>query len=81
MRYFTADLLDPPDRWRKAFDSVVESMTVQALPHSARQQATVQVGELVAPSGTLVLISCVPAGSSCPMASVRLAAPVTRSDR
>jgi SAM-dependent methyltransferase len=57
VRYLTADLLDPPDRWRKAFDLVVESMTVQALPHSARQKAIVRVGELVAPGGTLVVIA------------------------
>ena len=57
VRYLTADLLDPPDRWRKAFDLVVEIMTVQALPHSARQKAIVGVGELVAPGGTLVVIA------------------------
>jgi SAM-dependent methyltransferase len=57
VRYLTADLLDPPDRWRKAFDLVVESMTVQALPPSARQRAIAQVGELAAPGGTLVVIA------------------------
>jgi len=48
VRYLAADLLDPPAEWRHPFDLVVESLTVQALPTSLRQQAIAQVGRLVA---------------------------------
>jgi SAM-dependent methyltransferase len=57
VRYLTADLLNPPREWRTAFDLVVESMTVQALPDPPRRDAIVQVGHLVAPGGTLLVIA------------------------
>ena len=41
VRYRTADLLDPPAEWREAFDLVVESLTVQALPDPPRREAIV----------------------------------------
>ena len=34
--YLTADVLEPPPSWRNAFDLVVESMTLQALPDPPR---------------------------------------------
>jgi SAM-dependent methyltransferase len=55
--YQTADLLDPPPEWTAAFDLVVESMTVQALPRSLRATATANVSELVAPDGTLLVLA------------------------
>ncbi len=55
--YVAADLLDPPDDWLRAFDLVVEVITVQALPEPARRQAIVNVGRLVAPAGTLVVVA------------------------
>lgn len=55
--YVVADLLDPPDDWRHAYDLVVESLTVQALPRSLRRQAIEGVGQLVAPAGTLLVLS------------------------
>ncbi|MGQ5264750.1 class I SAM-dependent methyltransferase [Micromonospora sp. ZYX-F-536] len=55
--YRTADLLDPPPAWRRSFDLVVESMTVQALPAEIRAAAIDAVGELVAPGGTLLVIA------------------------
>jgi len=57
VEYVVADLLDPPDGWRHAFDLVVESITVQALPVSLREAATAGVRSLVAPGGTLVVYS------------------------
>lgn len=54
--YRTADLLDPPAEWRHAFDLVVESMTVQALPISLHAAAIPRVSSFVAPGGTLVVI-------------------------
>ncbi|RLP87509.1 class I SAM-dependent methyltransferase [Micromonospora sp. BL4] len=55
--YRVADVLDPPPAWRRSFDLVVESMTVQALPAEIRAAAIGAVGELVAPGGTLLVIA------------------------
>ncbi len=53
VRYVVADLLDPPADWLRAFDLVIEIITVQALPDPPRHDAIVNVGRLVAPGGTL----------------------------
>jgi SAM-dependent methyltransferase len=55
--YQVADLLAPPDRWSQAFELVVESITVQALPDPPRAAALVRLGEFVAPGGTLIVIA------------------------
>jgi SAM-dependent methyltransferase len=55
--YRVADLLDPPADWRHAFDLVVESLTVQALPPDLHDAAIERVTSLVAPGGTLLVIS------------------------
>jgi hypothetical protein len=55
--YRVANLLDPPPEWSGGFDLVVESMTVQALPRSLREQATAGVQSFVADGGTLVVIA------------------------
>lgn len=55
--YVVADLLDPPAEWAGAFDLVVESITVQALPLSVRGDAIVNTGRMVARGGELVVIS------------------------
>jgi SAM-dependent methyltransferase len=57
VQYLTADLLDPPAHWREAFDLVVESQTVQALPDPPRREAITRVGHMVRPGGTLVVIA------------------------
>ncbi len=57
VQYAVADLLDPPEEWRRAFDLVVEIITVQALPRSVRAEATAHVRDFVAPGGTLLVIS------------------------
>jgi SAM-dependent methyltransferase len=57
VRFHTADLLNPPAGWREAFDLVVESHTVQALPGSPRPEAIANVAHLVAPGGTLIVIA------------------------
>ena len=59
VRYVTADLLDPPPDWSRAFDLVVESFTVQALPSPPRDRAIAGVASLVAPGGTLLVIAVV----------------------
>lgn len=55
--YRVADLLDLPDEWVRSFDLVVEIFTVQALPDPPRGQAIGNVGRLVAPGGTLLVIA------------------------
>jgi SAM-dependent methyltransferase len=66
VRYVTADLLDPPQDWLRAFDLVVEVITVQALPDPPRRQAITNVGHLVAPGGTLIVIAAVHDDRSAP---------------
>jgi SAM-dependent methyltransferase len=57
VHYVPADLLDPPGEWGQAFDLVVESLTVQALPDPPRASAIGQVPRLVAPGGTLLVVA------------------------
>jgi hypothetical protein len=57
VHYVVADLLDPPAAWRGAFDFVLESITVQALPPSLHPSAIALVADLVAAGGTLLVIS------------------------
>ena len=57
VEYVVADLLKLPAEWRFAFHLVVEHITVQALPESVRAAAIAAVAELVAPGGTLLVIS------------------------
>jgi SAM-dependent methyltransferase len=55
--YRVADLLDPPPVWRRAFDLVFESLTVQSMPPDLHEAAIARVGELVAPGGTLLVVA------------------------
>jgi ubiquinone/menaquinone biosynthesis C-methylase UbiE len=55
--YDVADLLALPRGWLGAFDLVVESMNVQALPEPPRGDAIRGVTGLVAPGGTLLVIA------------------------
>jgi ubiquinone/menaquinone biosynthesis C-methylase UbiE len=57
VEYVVADLLDPPAAWRRGFDFVLESITVQALPPSLHPSAIAAVADLVAPGGTLLVMS------------------------
>ena len=57
VEYVTAGLLAAPAEWRAAFDLVVEIFTVQALPDALRTRATEAVAGLVAPGGTLIVIT------------------------
>lgn len=59
VRYCTADLLEPPAAWRRSFDLVVESYTVQSLPAEYRQRATANVAEMVGADGMLLVIAAV----------------------
>jgi SAM-dependent methyltransferase len=66
VNYVVADLLDPPPDWHKAFDFVLESITVQALPPPLHAEATQRVTELVAPGGTLLVLSAATSDAAPP---------------
>ena len=55
--YRVADLLDPPPEWRRGFDLVFESLTVQSMPPELHDAAIAQAGDLVAPGGTLLVVA------------------------
>ncbi len=55
VNYVVADLLNPPAEWRRAFDLVVENMTVQALPVALHAEATGRVASLV--GSTLLVLA------------------------
>jgi SAM-dependent methyltransferase len=57
VEYVVADLLDAPPAWRRDFDLVVENITVQALPAGVRPRAIAAISGLVAPGGTLLVVS------------------------
>jgi SAM-dependent methyltransferase len=57
VRYRVADLRSPPAAWREAFDLVVESMTLQALPDPPRATAIASLAPLVARGGTLIVFA------------------------
>jgi SAM-dependent methyltransferase len=57
VRYVTADVLDPPAEWTRAFALVVECINVQALPEALHAQAIANIAGMVAPGGTLLVIS------------------------
>jgi SAM-dependent methyltransferase len=57
VHYRTADLLDPPPEWHRAFDLVVESLTVQSMPVNVRAAAIRNVAAMVAPGGTLLVVA------------------------
>jgi SAM-dependent methyltransferase len=66
VEYGVADLLDPPPQWRGAFDLVLESNNVQALPKPVRDRAIAAVGPLVAPGGTLLVLAAASLGDAEP---------------
>jgi SAM-dependent methyltransferase len=55
--YVVADLFNPPAAWTGAFDLVVESITVQAMPPSVRAEAVGRVRDMVAAGGELLVIA------------------------
>ena len=55
--YQVADLLNPPSQWKRAFDLVIEIITVQALPDPPRHQAIANVSRLVGAAGTLLVVA------------------------
>lgn len=56
VNYAVADLLNPPDDWRRRFDFVHETYTLQALPLEFRPRATHSVADFIAPGGHALII-------------------------
>jgi SAM-dependent methyltransferase len=57
VRYAVADVMALPPEWRHGFDLVVEVYTLQVLPDPPRRQAITQIGHMVRPGGTLIVIA------------------------
>jgi SAM-dependent methyltransferase len=57
VEYAVADLLALPPAWSGRFDFVLESLTVQSLPRSIRPRVVAAVRSLVAPGGSVLVIS------------------------
>ena len=55
--YRTADLFAPPQEWSRAFELVVEVYTVQALPLDMRERCMAAIADLVAPGGSLLVVT------------------------
>jgi SAM-dependent methyltransferase len=55
--YRTADLLMPPADWQAAYDLVLESLTIQAMPIALHDAAIERVRGLIRPGGTLLVIA------------------------
>jgi threonine dehydrogenase-like Zn-dependent dehydrogenase len=60
VHYITADLLYLPAAWQRAFDLTIEIITLQALPPELHPRAAAAVRDLVADSGTLLVIGALP---------------------
>lgn len=56
IKFFAADLFDPPKEWEKAFDFVLEVYTIQALPLSIREKTVDAIASFVAENGELVVV-------------------------
>lgn len=57
VEYLSADLLVPPQSWRRHFDFVFEANTLQVLPGAPRMQAIENIAGFLAPRGLLLVIA------------------------
>ncbi|MBW4424109.1 MAG: class I SAM-dependent methyltransferase [Nostoc desertorum CM1-VF14] len=78
VNYIVADLLAIPSQWHQAFDFVFECRNIQALPLNVRSWVISCVASIVAPGGTLLLITRVrdtevePSGPPWPLSDSEL---------
>jgi SAM-dependent methyltransferase len=56
INFVTADATNPPPEWRGAFDFILESYTLQAIPTQLRRRAQAAIVDLLAPQGILLII-------------------------
>ncbi|MDZ8188319.1 MAG: class I SAM-dependent methyltransferase [Nostoc sp. ChiSLP02] len=77
--YLVADLFALPSQWHQAFDFVFECRNIQALPLNVRYSVISSVTSVVAPGGTLLLITRIrdtelePSGPPWPLSNLELA--------
>jgi 2-polyprenyl-3-methyl-5-hydroxy-6-metoxy-1,4-benzoquinol methylase len=57
VNYLVADLFDLDPQWQGKYDFVFECKTIQALPLNVRSQVISKISALVAPQGTLLVIT------------------------
>jgi len=57
VRYLVHDLFNPPQEWKRAFDFVLESYTLQVLPPDLWKRAIQCITGFVSPGGTLLVIT------------------------
>ena len=57
VEYVTADLFESPVEWKDRFDFVFEAYTLQVLPSDLRAKAIRLIAKLVAPAGTVFIIT------------------------
>lgn len=57
IRFETADMLSPPAAWRGAFAFVHETYNLQALPRDRVTEAMRSLATLIAPGGTLIVMT------------------------
>lgn len=78
--YLVADLFKPRSDWLKHFDLVIECRDIQALPLTVRSAAIAAVASVVAPTGTLLVVTRLrmtdaePDGPPWPLSEQELAA-------
>ncbi|MBU7582519.1 MAG: class I SAM-dependent methyltransferase [Nostoc sp. TH1S01] len=78
VNYVVADLFALPTEWHLAFDFVFECRNIQALPLNVRSSVISSIASLVAPDGTLLLITRVrdtevePSGPPWPLSDSEL---------
>ena len=56
VRYATADLFEPSDRWRHRFDLVAECFCLQSMPPAWHEAGVAALANLLGPQGVLVSI-------------------------
>jgi SAM-dependent methyltransferase len=57
VNYLVADLFDLDPQWQSKYDFIFECRTIQALPLNVRSQVIQKITALVAPQGTLLVIT------------------------
>ncbi|MFM2312637.1 MAG: hypothetical protein RLZZ04_1913 [Cyanobacteriota bacterium] len=57
VNYLVADLFDLDPQWQGKYDFIFECKTIQALPLNVRSQVINKIAALVAPQGTLLVIT------------------------
>ncbi|MBD2513230.1 class I SAM-dependent methyltransferase [Nostoc muscorum FACHB-395] len=79
VNYIVADLLAIPSQWHQAFNFVFECRNIQALPLNVRSWVISSVTSVLAPGGTLLMITHVrdteaePSGPPWPLSNSELA--------